>query len=379
MTLEHGLDDAISIAIDEKRIVGTVVIIAKDGKIIYRKAHGWFDRESQTTMQPNAMFRLASLTKAIVSIAALRLIESGRLHFEDPVTKWLPYFTPPLANGTVPTITIQHLLTHTSGLGYVFLEDQNGPYSQLKISDGLDNAAISLDENLKRLAKAPLSFTPGKGWQYSMSIDVLGGIIEKVTEQDLEAAIQTLITKPLQMEHTRFAIPASWALAVPYANRDPEPVRMTDDAFENPVGLSSITFSPARAYNPKAFYSGGSGMCGSGDDYIKFLEAVRTSSLLKPELTQKIFENQTGRLPIPLAGPGWSWGLIAASLDNPELANMPMPPRSIGWSGAYGHTWWIDPKNEISAVLLTNTSFEGMMGRFPEEIRKVVYTASDVD
>jgi CubicO group peptidase (beta-lactamase class C family) len=145
------------------------------------------------------------------------------------------------------------------------------------------------------------------------------------------------------------------------------------DGYKNKLGESIVTFSPSRAHNKKAFPSGGSGMVGSADDYITFLEAVRTNKILSKKMTNNIYQNTTGSHVISLAGPGWGWGLISALLVDPTAAKMPMAEKSLGWSGVYGHTWWLDPKNELSVVILTNTSFEGMAGKFPEEIRQVVY------
>ncbi len=346
-SLDHRLDEVIQHAMTEKRIIGTVVIVAKDGKVIYRKAHGLSDREAGKPMKEEAIFRFASLTKPITSITALRLVDRGILHLEDPVTKWLPDFKPKLQDGSTPVITIEQLLNHTAGLSYLFLEKQDGPYHQAGVFDGLADSGITLD--------------------------VLGRVIEKASGKNLEEAVHELVTGPLQMKHTRFVAPKTWELVTPYLNRDPEPVRMGEKNFKVPLGSSEITFSPARAYDPSAYFSGGSGMLGTADDYLTFLEAIRKGALLNGPLMKKVFTNSTGSLPIPLAGSGWGWGLISALLLNPEKAKMPMGQDSLGWSGTYGHTWWIDPVNKYSVAILTNCAFEGMAGKFPEEIRAAVY------
>lgn len=374
LDLSERLDLVIAKALREKRLVGCVVAVAEQGRTIYRKAHGLNDREAAQKMHEGDIFRLSSLTKAITAMAVLKLVEQGKLGLEDPITHYLPGFTPKLRDGSTPEIRLRHLLTHTSGLSSPFLETQNGPYHSLKIADGLaDSGSLSLDENIKRLAKAPLLFEPGRGWQYSLGLDVLGKVIELVSEQNLERAIAELITDPLDMRQTRFRAAPTLALAVPYADHKPEPIRMDSDVFHHPIGESEVVFSPKRAYDPNAFLSGGSGMISCVDDYLNFLEAIRTNRLLKPENTQRIFQNTTGQLSIPLAGPGFGWGLIGALLLDPQKAGRPMAPFSSGWSGVYGHTWWIDPTNEISTVILTNTSFEGTSGRFPDEIRAEVF------
>jgi CubicO group peptidase (beta-lactamase class C family) len=172
--LGERLDQAIDGAIAEQRIVGAVVLVARDGRLVYHRAAGLADREAGRALSEDGVFRLASLTKPMVAAAAMGLVEEGTLKLSDPVTKWLPGFHPALADGTQPVITVRHLLTHTSGLSYGFLEGPDHPYHRLGVSDGIDQAGISLDENVDRLAKAPLSYRPGSAWRYSLSMDVLG-------------------------------------------------------------------------------------------------------------------------------------------------------------------------------------------------------------
>ena len=133
-----AVNAAIDQALADKRIVGAVVLIAQDGKIIYRRAAGVADRERGVAMRENAVFRLASLTKPIVTAAALRLAELGRISLSDPVTRFLPAFRPALPNGAVPTITLRQLLTHTAGLAYGFLQPPDGSYHRAGVSDGFD-------------------------------------------------------------------------------------------------------------------------------------------------------------------------------------------------------------------------------------------------
>src|SRR5688572_9686020 len=150
--LRQQVDAVVDQAISENHIVGTVVLVARDGKTVYERAAGFADKESRKPMQVDTLFRLASVTKPIVTIAALALVDRGQLALDDPVTKWLPDFKPKLEDGTTPTITVRQLLTHTAGLGYTFMEKPEGPYHQAQISDGLDNIRIDLDEQVRRLA-----------------------------------------------------------------------------------------------------------------------------------------------------------------------------------------------------------------------------------
>ncbi len=142
--------------IADGRIVGTSVIVAKNGVVIHEEHAGLADREMKKPVTEETIFRLSSLTKPIVSAAALALIEKGILNFEDPVIRYLPDFRPKLASGEEPVVTLHHLLTHTSGLMYGFLSPNNEPYASAGISDGLDVVELSLAENLRKLASVPL-------------------------------------------------------------------------------------------------------------------------------------------------------------------------------------------------------------------------------
>src|SRR5262249_35025185 len=157
-------------------IVGAVVTVAKGGHIALERAIGLADREERVPMRVGTPFRYASLTKPIVAAAALGLVEEGVLALDAGITRWLPDFRPAFA-GRPAGITVRHLLTHTSGLSYGFFEPGTGPYHAANVSDGLDQPGLSLDENLRRLAGAPLAFAPGAAFLYSLSFDVLGGVM----------------------------------------------------------------------------------------------------------------------------------------------------------------------------------------------------------
>lgn len=372
----EGVDRVVSRAIAENRIVGAVVVVAQNGKVLYDKAAGLADREDRLPMRKDTVFRLASMTKPLVAVAALRLADQGLLRLDDPVTKWLPDFKPRTADGRVQTITIRHLLTHTSGLNYTFLEAGDGPYHRLGVSDGLNDTGMSLDENLSRIARAPLLFVPGTSWQYSLALDVLGRVIEKATGQNLASAIRNLVTGPLSMNDTEFTASHPGRLATPYADAKPVPVRMTS-LYRLPFGLSTVDFSPARAFNRNAYPSGGAGMVGTAADYLRFLEAVRTgdTAILKPETSRALFESSMGTRYISGGEPGWGWALISAILLDPEVAKSPQNRGTIGWGGVYGSTWWVDRTAGLTVVILTNTALEGMLGSFTSEVKRAVYDA----
>lgn len=372
------LDSVIDDATRSGRVVGAVVLVSVDGAVVYRRASGWADREKRIPMREDTVFRYSSLTKPLVAASALLLVERGVLLLDDPVSRWLPSFRPRLPEGRVPAITVRQLLTHTAGLSYGFFEKADGPYHALGVSDGLDASSVSLDENVARLGQAPLLFEPGTAWRYSLSMDVLGAVLEKAAKEPLPLLVERLVAKPLGLKSISFVAAEEKRLAVPYASSAPLPVRMTDP-FRISFGESEIVYAPSRALSPQAYPSGGAGALGNADDYLRFLEALRTGSVpgLGRASVDGFFSNQVGDLPVA-AGPGWGWTLGAAVLKDPALAKSPMNAGTCQWGGVYGHTWWIDPKARLCVVVLTNTALEGMAGsgRFPEDVRTALYDSA---
>ncbi|MDQ7728500.1 serine hydrolase domain-containing protein [Halomonas sp. SpR8] len=375
--LTRQLDGVINRAIAENRIVGTVVLVAQNGEIVYRRAAGQFDREARTPMYEDAVFRLASITKPIVSATLMRLVEEDKLTLDDPVTKWLPAFRPQLDDGSRPVITLRQLLTHTSGLSYRFVEPLDSDYHRLNISDGLDQPGLSLDENLRRLAQAPLVFAPGGGWRYSLGLDVLGAVIAEASGKTLPQAVQEAVLDPLQLADTAFVPSDTSRLATPYADGESEPVRMTDN-MAVPIWNSVAHFAPSRATNADSYPSGGAGMVGTAADVLRFLEVIRRGGepILAPDTVSAMMQDQVGG-ESEMQGPGWGFGYGWAVLDDPDAAGTPQSKGTIQWGGAYGHSWFVDPVKKLTVVALTNTAFEGMSGAFPMEIRDAVYEKND--
>ncbi|MBN3827747.1 beta-lactamase family protein, partial [Burkholderia sp. Ac-20384] len=263
--LRHRLDDALDRALADTRMVGAVVLVAQDGELRYARAVGLADREAGTPMREDALFRLSSVTKPVVAAAAMRLVAAGRIALDEPVTRWLPGFRPALPDGTPAVITLRHLLSHTAGLGYRFLEaDGDGPYARAGVSDGMDRSGLSLAENLRRIAGVPLQFAPGTSWGYSLAIDVVGALIEAVDGRPLADAVAALVTTPLGMTGTAFVAHDAARFATPYVSTPGAPRRMADvdlvPVFDGTIG---IRFEPARAFDADAWPSGGAGMVGT--------------------------------------------------------------------------------------------------------------------
>jgi CubicO group peptidase (beta-lactamase class C family) len=373
MTLSARVDGAFEAALRDKRIVGAVNIVMVDGQVAHRKAYGLRDRESGVAMTPETIFRLASITKPIVTAAVMRMIEQGKLSLDAPVTQWLPYLTPKLPDGSAPAITIRHLLTHTSGLSYDFMQPEGGPYMQHKVSSGIGDAGLTLEENLKRAAGAGLTFPPGAMWLYSIAIDALGRVLEVASGKTLPEVVDELVAKPLGMTDTSFFVTDKARLATPYANAAPEPIRVPETHKQPFIpGLGPISFALSNAFDgAKIFPSGGGGMNGTADEVVRFLDIIRSGGgpILKPETTRVMMTNQIGPLRVlfdPSGSTGFGFG--GAVILDPPKANWPLTPNSMYWGGVWGHSWFIDPGRKMTILNLTNTMLEGMSGQLVRDV-----------
>ncbi|MDQ0495626.1 serine hydrolase domain-containing protein [Paenibacillus brasilensis] len=375
-TLQNCVDEVIERTLIEKRIVGTVVQIALRGELVYSRAKGLADREQKRPMQENALFRYASVTKPIVSTAALILFSQDKLRLDDPVVKWLPSFRPKLPNGQYASITIRHLITHTAGLTYRFFQEDKGAYEMAEVSDGMDISGITLEENLERLATAPLLYEPGKMWRYSIATDVLGAVIEKITGMPLSEAVQMLVTHPLHMNDTSFIAVDKNRLTAAYADSSDEPRRLHDNFDTIPFieGTAGFRLAPDRANDKSAYPSGGAGMVGSAGDFLKLLETLRQGGdpILPKAIVTEMTTNQIGDLEMPY-WPGRGFGLGFTLLKDPKAANTSESPGTWRMGGTYGHSWFVDPSQELSVVAFTNTALEGMSGRFTTDLCEAVY------
>ena len=370
-SLAAAVDAAITSALNDKRLVGTVVLVARDGEIVDRRAAGFADRENGLAMREDTIFRLASVTKPIVTIAAMRLVEQGRIGLDDAVTRWLPDFRPRLLDGGEAIIRIRHLLSHTSGLTYSFSEEDG--YLSAGVSDGLAEPGLSLAENLRRIASAPLRFAPGSDWQYSVAMDVLGGVIEAETGLQLGEAVAELVTKPLGLADTAFSVRDRSRLAAAYMNASPEPALMGEDAQVMSL-IGSIRFAPNRIFDPASYHSGGAGMAGTAGDVLAVLETIRRGGapLLSTETVGMMTTDQAGgrrQQYEPGSGFGFGWSVIT----DPAEASVPFAKGTLKWGGVYGHSWFIDPVNGLTVVALTNTTLEGMWGKFTVDLREAIY------
>lgn len=374
--LTASLDAVIDRALAEQRIVGGIVLVAQGGRPAYSRAAGLADREAGRHMGLDSILRLSSLTKPIVTAAALAMVEDGTIGLDDPVTRWLPDFTPKLG-GEAPTITLRQLLTHTSGLSYGFMQPVDGPYLKLGVSDGMDQPGLDFETELARVVEAGLFFPPGAAWLYSVGLDVLGAALEAADGRTLPEIVAERVTRKLGMADTGFAVTDPARLAVPYVDGAP-PAIMADPQVVPFAELSGIRYSPSRAFDLTSFPSGGAGMVGTGPDFLAFLEAIRTGGegVVSSQMTSEMMRNQTGDAAIVTNGPGWGFGFGGAVLLDPAAAASVHSPGVWLWGGVYGHSWFVDPVKKISAVVMTNTAIEGMTGQFAVDVANAVQAAT---
>ncbi|MBS4075612.1 beta-lactamase family protein [Ameyamaea chiangmaiensis] len=364
-------------AIARRRVVGAHVLASLNGVVIVDEVAGLRDLERDEPMPASPLFRLASLTKPVTSAVALGLAREGRLDLDAPISALLPGFQPALPDCTVPVITSRQLMLHTAGLsyGFSFPHDDN-PYARAGVSDGLAEPGVSLRDNLARLASVPLLFAPGTGWQYSLSLDVLGGVLEAATGQTLDALVRERIGAPLGWTRSGFAPGEGDDMGPAYVDG---PVRMgARHVLKSPLGggtYGEVVFAPDRALDPASYPSGGAGMVGDAREYLAFLEMLRVGGgdVLDPQDAAVFGVNATGTLSTTPGREGLGFGIGASVLNDPDAARAPLSPGSFSWGGAYGHSWFVDRALGLSVVMLSNTTFAGMTGPYPDAVRDAFF------
>lgn len=349
--------------VEAGRLVGAVLAVSRGGTLVAHGAAGLSDREVGTMVSTSTRFRLASLTKAVTVVGALRLVDAGRLSLSEPVSRQLPGFRPGLPDGTVPDISIHHLLTHTAGLSYS---------TEMATPNGLTNDRLTISTAIARIGARPLIYPPGERWEYSIATDVLGAVIARVMGRSLGDALAELVTGPLGMRSTSFG--ASGEVSKAYASGDPSPVVMPEDFIIRTASGDDFPASPHRAFSEASYHSGGAGLIGTAEDYLKFLEAVRTRSpILSESSWVAATTNAIGCIARRPGDQGQRFCYLGSLVEDTNLAQTVMSRGSIAWGGVYGNSWWVDPVADISAVLLSNTATEGLEGLTAANVKAAIY------
>jgi CubicO group peptidase (beta-lactamase class C family) len=360
--------------VDRHEVAGIVTLIERGGKVIDLRAYGMQDAETRTPMKTDTLFRIASMSKPITSVAVMMLYEEGRLALTDPVSRYIPAFkdTKVLAKseGGVVTleaakrqITIRDLLTHRSGLSYGFLDGSpvGEAYRRTGVSDGLTVTSGSLAENIDKLAQAPLQSQPGAEWHYSLGVDVLGRVIEVVSGMPFDVFLRERIFKPLKMDETGFDVPdAKWSrFATVYSPDGNGGVRPMKD----PETFTNTIMSPNAYYKaPKHYFSGGAGLTSKATDYARFAQMLLNGGeldgvrLLSPKTIELMTVSHTADIksdgPIPVLGAGAGFGLGFKVTTDLAASQATGSEGNYGWSGIYGTNFWVDPKEKMAAVMM---------------------------
>jgi CubicO group peptidase (beta-lactamase class C family) len=357
------IDQVFKQFVDENRLGGAVTMILRDGKPVYERAFGWRDKEAGRRMTTDTIFRIASQTKAITSVAILSLVEEGKIALSDPASRFIPGFaktTVAVTEGSgvkiVPArrqITIRDLLTHTAGISYGTNPSVSSEYAAkgLGPSAGMGWYTADKDEpicaTMERLATLPFVAQPGEAWVYGYNTDVLGCIAERASGMPLDELIRTRITRPLGMVDTQFYLaPAQRErLATVYGSG---PGGTIVRAPDGPRGQGHYVDGPRKSF------AGGAGLLSTARDYARFLEMIRNGGslngvrVLSPRSVGLMSTNQVGTLH-STAGMGFGLGFQVTERYG---ANNMDSVGAFGWAGAYGTSYRIDPKTKMVTVLM---------------------------
>jgi CubicO group peptidase (beta-lactamase class C family) len=361
------LHDGMKAFVDRKEVAGVVTLVIRDGKTVDLHATGYQDIESRKPMRPDTIFRIASMTKPVTSVAVMMLYEEGKLLLTDPVSKFIPSFRNMAvldAKADKPVaaqrqITIRDLLSHRSGLTYGFLNGGavGNSYRKNGVTDGLSVTAMTLAEGIDKLAAEPLVAQPGSAWNYSLSTDVLGRVVEVVSGLPFDAFIRDRISRPLRMADTDFVVPESkWPRVATVYSPDPAGgIRPMKD----PETFGNATFSPLEYYKSKTYFSGGAGLVSTAADYSRFAQMLLNGGsldgvqLLSPKSIELMTRSHTADLPPNLllsAGTGFGLGFRVVT-DLVPTGAIGSEGR-YGWLGIYGTEFWIDPKERLIGIVL---------------------------
>jgi CubicO group peptidase (beta-lactamase class C family) len=368
--------------IDDNKLAGIVLLVARDGKVAHAGTYGKMNIEANEPMRRDAMFRIYSMTKPITGAALMTLYDEGRFDLDDPVSKYLPSFkdvkvyagedggTIKLADLTRP-ITIRDLMTHTAGLAYGLLSISpvDEMYKEAKILDRTKN----LDNMVERLVKIPLAQQPGQKWMYSIAVDVQGKLIEALSGKPLDEYFAERIFKPLAMNDTGFHVPAD------------KLDRMTVNYGKKDGKLSPVDGGKDSQFATKpAFLSGGGGLVSTADDYLRFCQMMLNrgeldgARILKPETVDLMTRNHLPEKLVPITLGPLSMANTGFGLDFAVRVDTAKgdPAGSLGeywWGGAASTQFFIAPREDLICVGMTQ--FMPATPTFVQDARKKLYAA----
>jgi CubicO group peptidase (beta-lactamase class C family) len=358
------ISNAVQRSIDDKRIAGAVTLVVRHGHVAWFKSQGLMDRESGKAMQNDTIFRICSMTKPITSVAVMMLYEEGRFLLDDPVSKYLPEFKNPKvlvkpASGepyTIPAtreITIRDLLRHTSGITYNWNDDLGPMYEKAGVASGLLQYDGTIAESVKHLAGLPLLFNPGDHFEYGLSVDVLGRLVEVVSGKPLDEFFRTRIFEPLGMKDTYFYPPENklGRLATAYTYYDEKGLSRFPDS---PIREGSFAYSADYPFRgPKKLFSGGAGLVSTAMDYARFCQMlldngkVGSTHLLSRKSIELMTHDQLGKI-APDQAFGLGFGIEGVKGPLSELGSI----GEYNWGGFFYTGFIVDPKEQMIVIFM---------------------------
>ena len=391
------IHDVLQEHIADGKLAGTVVMVARKGKLIYVDAAGFQDKDEGKPMAPDAIFRIYSMTKPLVSVAAMMLVEDGKIELTDPVSKFFPAFKGQQVSvartdgefarttyATVPAereIIVQDLLRHTAGLAYGEIT-LNTPVRDAYTKAGLylpgvrdyDARDLTPAEEVERLAKAPLAHQPGTIWDYSLAVDLLGRVVEAASGKRLSDFLAQRLFEPLKMQDSGFSVPAAKTgrLAQPLA---------VDFASGQPIKLIDVSKQPNND-------SGGAGGVSTAADYLRFAQMLLNGGQLdgarvlsRTTIALMTSDHLGSRIAVPVAPselllgtPGYTFGLGFAVRQGAGIAGVPGSAGEFMWAGYAGTYFWVDPKEELVAVFMSQAPGPAR-AYYRKLVKQLVYAA----
>jgi CubicO group peptidase (beta-lactamase class C family) len=352
--------------VDRGLVPGVVTLVARRGRVVHFEAIGYRDVEAKAPMTTDTIFRIASMTKPIASVALMTLYEEGHFLLNDPISKFLPEFSnmkvaqpaPASETGGAPyklvpaknPITIKHVLTHTAGFPNSYRgitrEEFIKTYPRKSPNE-------TIADVVKRLATMPLNFNPGEAWEYGPATDVVGRLVEVISGMTLDEYLRKKIFEPLKMNDTHFYLPAS-KLNRFAANYQP------DEKNGNKIKLVEAPNAESRwVKQPHNYFSGAGGLVSTAADYFRFHQMMLNGGeldgarILGRKTVELMTVNHTGDMPLWLPGPGYGFGLGYSVVKDIGVTGQAGSPGVYGWGGAFCTYFQVDPKEELIGIVMT--------------------------
>ena len=345
--------------IDEELTPGVVTAVMRQGKLVHLETQGYMDVEAKKPMSEDAIFRIASMTKPIASVALMMLWEEGHFQLNDPVHKFIPSFKDVMVSTTSDAsgktgelvkpnrpILIRDMLTHTAGLANSYIGNTKAYRKAMSVPRPQSNA-----EQINRLSQIPLNYHPGEEWQYSTATSVVGHLVEVISGKSLDMFLKEELFLPLRMTDTHFYLEDTKGgrLTAQYTPGKDKKIKLQDPGTNKSRFITS----------PRKIFSGSGGLVSTVHDYLRFQQMMLNGGeldgtrILAPSTVSLMLENHTGDLKLWLSGPGMGFGLGYGVVMDRGKAATPMSEGSGYWGGAYCTFSWIDPDQEVVGVLMT--------------------------